>query len=293
MKIAKILIIIIVILALGIGVYFFLKNKNNNGEIPSSRTNSGIVKQSYGSNPKNYYLLKLQNDPKSSGKTKLVILVHGGGFLSGSAEAGNIRTLADYFFEQGYSVASLSYRLCPDVTWPVPIEDIAKGSQTVLNDLKKQNINVQEAIYAGFSAGANAGAYLFYSSKYPTINGIDKFISFDGIYSPESLNKLVDDPLTKCQAKKTDLFGDVFNGKTKTPALLIEGENDNYDTNPRAPQSHLEYLADKLRNQGVLVETYWAKVTNGKCSHECAIDLVGQRDRDIIIKLTGFLDSNN
>lgn len=289
MKTTKILIIIIVVLALGIGAFFLLKNKENNGNIPSSRTNSGIVKQSYGTDAKNYYLIKLQNNAKSSGKTKLVILVHGGGFRSGSAEAGNIRTLADYFFEQGYSVASLSYRLCPDVTWPAPIEDIAKGAQAVLDNLKNQKIDVEQTVYAGFSAGANAGAYLFYSSKYPTVTGVDKFISFDGIYSPDSLSKQVEDPLQTCQIQSSAFFGDIFDGKTKTAALLIEGENDPYDTNPKTPKSHLEYLANKLRGQGVLVETYWAKVTNGKCAHECAIDLVGQRDRDIINKITDFL----
>ena len=77
-----------------------------------------------------------------------------------------MKVLSDFFLEEGYIVAAIKYRVCPDVTWPTPVEDIAQGINAIFNLLNEKKFNVNETIYVGFSAGSIAGALILYSGKY-------------------------------------------------------------------------------------------------------------------------------
>ncbi len=219
----------------------------------------------------------------------LVILVHGGGFIGGSADGKNMQTLEQFFKGEGYMVESLSYELCPAVKWPTPVDDIAKAVNDTISKYQNQGVKIHDITYVGFSAGSTAGALLLYSDKYPTIAPITRFIGFSGVYSPYAVSSVANDSISECNINPSqDLVYD-SKAKTQTKALLIEGQADAYDKYPETSQSSAEYLSGILKNEGIYNQVYWATEPNGKCGHGCAIQQVGAGDQDTINTINNFM----
>ncbi len=231
-----------------------------------------------------------QGNATSSGQgISLVILVHGGGFIGGSADGKNMQTLEQFFKGEGYTVESLSYELCPSVKWPTPVDDIAKGVNDTIAKYQNQGIKIHNITYVGFSAGSTAGALLLYSDKYPNIPDITRFIGFSGVYSPIATSHVADDSISECNINVSQDLVYSSVAKTHTKALLIEGQADAYDKYPETPQSSAEYLSGILTKDGVYNQVYWATEPNGKCGHGCAIQQVGAGDQQIIDIINNFM----
>ena len=94
---------------------------------------------------------------------------------------------------------------------------------------------------------------------------IDKFIGFSGPYSPFALNPNKAYPsIQACGLNPVEDL--VYNGKTKTSALLIEGEADEYDLYPKTGNSHLEYLKRILQKSNIYAVGYWVEGDYDGCS---------------------------
>lgn len=117
-----------------------------------------------------------------------VLLIHGGGWLTGSKE--NQRIMAQNLALKGYVTITVSYRLGFEATYPAAINDIKDAIVWVKQHSKKYHINQSKIAVLGASAGAqlatlvgvtpNSGMF----SLHPKVsNEIQAIINIDGIVS--------------------------------------------------------------------------------------------------------------
>jgi acetyl esterase/lipase len=100
---------------------------------------------------------------------KLDLIVHSGGFESGSPTSGEIDGLAERDLGQGMTVASVGYRTLATSSWPAPVEDIAEGIDAgteVAQGLA--GVPITDVTETGLSAGGTALALINYSTAFPS-----------------------------------------------------------------------------------------------------------------------------
>ncbi|MBO6128574.1 MAG: alpha/beta hydrolase [Pseudobutyrivibrio sp.] len=85
----------------------------------------------------------------SNPKEKIIMYIHGGGFVTGSPES---RTMFTYYVadKMGFNVAAVDYRLAPENPFPAGVDDCIN----VYAELEKK-YGAENIILAGESAGAN------------------------------------------------------------------------------------------------------------------------------------------
>jgi len=104
---------------------------------------------------------------KSEKPTPLVLVIHGGGWTSGSKERVDRFANVQAFLDAGISVAANNYRLmehAKDVVPPVkaPMHDSARALQFLRSKAKEWNIDPTKIAAAGGSAGACTSLWLAY-----------------------------------------------------------------------------------------------------------------------------------
>ncbi len=62
--------------------------------------------------------------PDAEEPMPLLILVHGGGFVSNDCESRQAQFMYRYFREQGYACATINYRLADEAAYPAALEDV-------------------------------------------------------------------------------------------------------------------------------------------------------------------------
>lgn len=82
----------------------------------------------------------------------VVILIHGGGFISGNKNSKNKQILK--FSKKGFVAASAMYRLSPDYRFPAAIEDIKLAIRFLKSNAVKYHIDPERIIVSGSSAGS-------------------------------------------------------------------------------------------------------------------------------------------
>jgi acetyl esterase len=96
---------------------------------------------------------------KSDQPTPLLVFIHGGGFQGGSKEA-----LAPYLLNgclaNGISVASINYRLSPEVQFPAHYMDSARAIQFARSKAKDWNLDPKRVAASGGSAGAGTSLWI-------------------------------------------------------------------------------------------------------------------------------------
>ena len=144
-------------------------------------------------------------------KKPLLIYIHGGSWLSGITEMRN-RYIA-LWAEKGYFTASVSYCYAPQKVFPFAIQDCFSAIDFIVNNAKKWNLDLENVILAGESAGgyfishvASAAAeFAPYKENGLTFESYDKLgikavVSLSGCYNFE---RLID------ETKKQSEFPDV------------------------------------------------------------------------------------
>ena len=109
-----------------------------------------VTNLAYGPNPAqrlDLYLL-----PKSTTSAPLIVFVHGGGWNAGD------RTIVPapirHEVDRGWAVASIDYRLVPDVTWPTPVGDVKLAVRYLRSKAATYHLRPDRVVLAGVSAGA-------------------------------------------------------------------------------------------------------------------------------------------
>lgn len=236
----------------------------------------------YGDDPEQQYSLNILPEHLESGKIKIIIMVHGGGMILGDFMDPSSISPGEALSSYGYSIASVDYRKLTTVNWPVPINDVQLGISTIISKLQSE-FQIDDLTYYGNSAGALALALLLYSKDYPNIPLGDRFISQAGVYSPHSPHLFFK---FKTQLGERISVDDILitEAKTNTPILLMEGDQDEYDSAPLTNESNLEYLAGILEPNGVHVVTKWV---HGP--HSGPREFTGAKDPDVINTILNFM----
>jgi acetyl esterase len=94
--------------------------------------------------------------PKGNGPHPVVLFVHGGGWMAGSAKTH--RKLAMQFAGQSYLTINLDYRLAPEHPFPAGFDDCIFAAKWIGAHAQRWNGDPSRAAIAGDSAGANLSA---------------------------------------------------------------------------------------------------------------------------------------
>jgi|SRR6218665_851568 len=112
------------------------------------------------------------NSQKYSG----IILVHGGGWISGSKE--NERFLAQELAAKGYVAMAINYSLSDVAKYPVALEDIEDALKFLKKNHKEFSLNKNKIAIGGNSAGAQLATLVGVKNKVQAIVNIDGIVSF-------------------------------------------------------------------------------------------------------------------
>ncbi len=195
---------------------------------PSKGVTAGKFRIRYGQDERQFVDLYLKGND-----TWLVFVVHGGGYRGGSATGKSAKALASPFLGR-YSVALVEYRVCPQVKWPTPVEDVAEAIRYTIAYLESRNVRIRGSVYVGSSAGAITGALLIYgprSEDYGVWKYFRGYIGISGGYClsvyPERRLEGGNGTFDLCNVSLKEVFPfDDFDEVRDVPALLIAGNED-------------------------------------------------------------------
>ncbi|MBN1343718.1 MAG: alpha/beta hydrolase [Phycisphaerae bacterium] len=98
-----------------------------------------------------------------------LIFIHGGGWSKGSKK--DYRYYAVRYAKRGYVVASISYRLIKEATFPACIQDAKCAVRWMRASAKKYHIDPKRIAAIGGSAGGHLAMMLGYSAGVPELEG--------------------------------------------------------------------------------------------------------------------------
>jgi len=213
------------------------------------------------------------------GKTKApcVIVIHGGSWSQGDEK--QLPDLNSYLADRGYQVAAISYRLAPTYKSPAPVEDTRDAMNYLIANSEKLNIDTNNFILLGRSAGGQIALVAAYSFHDPRIKGV---ISY---YAPADMiwgGKIKGNPFVLNTEK---VFADYLGGNieqlpqkysecssceyvnsSSTPTLLIHGAID-----PLVAFEHAIRLQKKLN--AFHIKNYFLDLSNA--THGCDYNING------------------
>jgi len=96
---------------------------------------------------------------ESDKPTPVVMLIHGGGWSSGSKQE---KIPPTFYLPKGISVVSISYRLLQTDILPAPVHDAARALQFVRSKAEEWNIDKNKIAVTGGSAGGCTSLWLIY-----------------------------------------------------------------------------------------------------------------------------------
>lgn len=100
----------------------------------------------------------------------LVIIIHGGSWQSG--DKNQLPELNSYLAAKGYNVAAISYRLAPVYKAPAPVEDTRDAINYFVANAKALNIDTNNIVLLGRSAGAQVALCAAYDFHNKNIKGV-------------------------------------------------------------------------------------------------------------------------
>ena len=96
--------------------------------------------------------------PKRFGVTPAVLLVHGGGFDSGTKDSEGMKALCSLLAENGIAGFSVDYRLMPRYTYPSQVNDVGTAVTWVRETTQQSRFGIDPARIGLF--GSSAGAII-------------------------------------------------------------------------------------------------------------------------------------
>lgn len=201
--------------------------------------------------------------PKSTTPTAAVIVLHGGGFTSGSRSDEGVANVCTWFADNGYAAFPVSYRLAPTYRFPSQTEDVAAAVAWLRDPVQAARFNIDPTRIAAY--GSSAGAIL--TLEVATAGEGDRTVgsriaaavSMSGVADMTSgasklgkpseqaseiiLNYLGCQSIAKCDGKDASAVTHV--DPTDPPTLLVGSEND------LVPIEQAERMRDVLDLAGV------------------------------------------
>ena len=106
-------------------------------------------------------VLDLDLPEEGAGPFPLVIMIHGGGWSSGSRE----NFTAPELVEDGFAVATIDYRLAPEFKFPAYIQDVKAAIRFLRSHAAQYQLNPDKVGLWGSSAGAHLAVLAGLSDK--------------------------------------------------------------------------------------------------------------------------------
>ncbi|MCY7293020.1 MAG: alpha/beta hydrolase, partial [Ferruginibacter sp.] len=100
----------------------------------------------------------------------LVIVIHGGSWQGGDSK--QLPELNSYLSLKGFNVAAINYRLAPAYKAPAPVEDTRDAIKYLMAHATALNIDTNNIVLLGRSAGAQIALNAAYGFKLPNIKGV-------------------------------------------------------------------------------------------------------------------------
>lgn len=172
-----------------------------------------------------------------SGKKPCVVVIHGGSWSGGDDK--QLPELNSYLSRRGYQIASVNYRLAPEYQNPIPVKDVQSAIQYLKAHAEKLQIDTNNFVLLGRSAGAQIALLAAYTLKDKGIKGvIDYYGPADMIWgyaapsNPLVLNshKVMEDYLGGTYKQVPEKYASsspiLYANVQSVPTLLIHGKND-------------------------------------------------------------------
>jgi acetyl esterase/lipase len=117
------------------------------------------------------HLLDIYLPANANGKLPLVILIHGGGWLSNDkyADIGYMKKTVSEIISNGFALASIDYRFSTQAVFPAQIQDCNRAISFLYDNADKYGFDKNRFAVMGFSAGGHL-ASLVGLSKNNNIN---------------------------------------------------------------------------------------------------------------------------
>jgi acetyl esterase/lipase len=107
---------------------------------------------------------------KNNKRSPLVIVIHGGSWQSGDNK--QLPELNSYLVTKGYNVAAINYRLAPEHKAPAPVLDTKDAIDFFIAHASEYNIDTNNVVLLGRSAGAQVALCAAYNFHLPNIKGV-------------------------------------------------------------------------------------------------------------------------
>ncbi|MCC6539671.1 MAG: alpha/beta hydrolase fold domain-containing protein [Bryobacterales bacterium] len=206
--------------------------------------------------------------PVAAGKYPGVVLIHGGGFSSGSRDS--LLPMAERLARQGYVAATVSYRLAPAYQFPIPLFDIKAAVRFLRANAARLRLDKEHVGALGVSAGATYAQLLAVTRGFVQFEGngahrnesssVDCAVSF---YGRSDLRRGYEGSRNAAEALPPLLGGDRAQALDAhyrasplhwvtpgaAPVLAIHGTRD-----ANVPFEQSVWLVERMRSMGVEAE---------------------------------------
>jgi acetyl esterase/lipase len=194
--------------------------------------------------------------PIGQGPFPLLVLIHGGGWVSGNRQ--QLAAHATNLLGCGLAVASIDYRLAPENRWPAQRDDVEAAVSYLRAHAKELNLKADRVAAAGESAGAHLSLWLAVhgseKSRVQAVGLISPLVDLSIPMTPTGESyQIVQKTLGPNYPRGIKDFSPInFVSATTPPVFFLHGEKD-----PWVPKPHVEGPAARLRALGVPVEVVY------------------------------------
>ncbi|MFC4262571.1 alpha/beta hydrolase [Ferruginibacter yonginensis] len=148
-------------------------------------------------------------------KAPLVIVIHGGSWQTGDSK--QLPELNSYLANRGYNVAAINYRLAPDYKAPAPVEDTKAVIDFFTQHAAQYNIDTNNIILIGRSAGAQIALCTAYVLQLPNIKGVVSY------YGPADMVWGAQIKVSKKVLDTETIYNNYFGGQyNEVPQKFVE-----------------------------------------------------------------------
>lgn len=207
-----------------------------------------------------------------------VVFIHGGGYQRGDRRVGH--NLGVVLAAHGVAVASISYRLFPQVRHPAQIEDVARAVAWTIRQIPTRGGDPRRVFVAGHSAGAHLASLLGTDGSYLQTHGL-KPADLAGILAISGGYRI--NPIRK------EVFGDEATMAAASPFAHLDGGHPPFlllygslEKPERAAIS--QELRDALEKTGTRATTQEIPDRD----HQGLMDHIGEGDPTVAALLAGI-----
>lgn len=111
----------------------------------------------YNNDKHSKHLLDLYIPKNAKGNIPLVVLIHGGGWLTNDkyADMGYMTKTMSAIVEEGFAIASIDYRFASEAIFPAPLQDCNKAISFLYDHASQYGFDINRIAVMGFSAGGH------------------------------------------------------------------------------------------------------------------------------------------